>query len=67
MPQKIMRTYCAVIRPDHFKFASYGPAVSVEAHSEQQEAVNSACAKFQVFNCIHAFFTTLHCEQINYR
>ena len=23
--QKIMRAYCAVIRPDHFKFASYGP------------------------------------------
>ena len=24
--QKIMRAHCAVIRPDHFKFASYGPA-----------------------------------------
>ena len=24
--QNIMRTLCAVIRPDHFKFASYGPA-----------------------------------------
>ena len=23
--QKIMRAHCAVIRPDHFKFASYGP------------------------------------------
>ena len=26
VPQKIMRAHCAVIRPDHFKFASYGPA-----------------------------------------
>ena len=26
MPRKIMRALCAVIRPDHFKFASYGPA-----------------------------------------
>ena len=25
LPQKIMRAHCAVIRPDHFKFASYGP------------------------------------------
>ena len=25
MPQKIMRAHCAVIRPDHFKFVSYGP------------------------------------------
>ena len=25
MPPKIMRAHCAVIRPDHFKFASYGP------------------------------------------
>ena len=25
VPQKIMRAHCAVIRPDHFKFASYGP------------------------------------------
>ena len=26
VPQNIMRALCAVIRPDHFKFASYGPA-----------------------------------------
>ena len=26
MPQNIMRALCTVIRPDHFKFASYGPA-----------------------------------------
>ena len=26
MPQNIMRALCAVIRPDHSKFASYGPA-----------------------------------------
>ena len=25
VPPKIMRAHCAVIRPDHFKFASYGP------------------------------------------
>ena len=25
MPQNIMRALCAVIRPDHLKFASYGP------------------------------------------
>ena len=25
VPQNIMRALCAVIRPDHFKFASYGP------------------------------------------
>ena len=40
MPQNIMRALCAVIRPDHFKFASYGteaeetvvfaPQISVE-------------------------------------
>ena len=23
--QNIMRALCAVVRPDHFKFASYGP------------------------------------------
>ena len=28
MPQKINRVHCAVIRPDHFKFASYGPVWS---------------------------------------
>ena len=26
VPRSIMRALCAVIRPDHFKFASYGPA-----------------------------------------
>ena len=26
VPQDIMRALCAVTRPDHFKFASYGPA-----------------------------------------
>ena len=25
VPQNIMCALCAVIRPDHFKFASYGP------------------------------------------
>ena len=25
VPQNIMRAFCAVIWPDHFKFASYGP------------------------------------------
>ena len=29
MLQNIMRAHCAVIRPDHFKFASYGPDVYV--------------------------------------
>ena len=28
MPQNIMHALCAVIRPDHFKFASYGPALA---------------------------------------
>ena len=28
VPQKIMRAHCAVIRPDHFKFASYGPEIA---------------------------------------
>ena len=27
VPQNIMRAHCAVIRPDHFKFASYGPVI----------------------------------------
>ena len=27
VPKNIMRALCAVIRPDHFKFASYGPSV----------------------------------------
>ena len=27
MTQNIMRAFYAVIRPDHFKFASYGPGV----------------------------------------
>ena len=27
MLQNIMHALCAVIRPDHFKFASYGPAL----------------------------------------
>ena len=26
VPKNIMRAHCAVIRLDHFKFASYGPA-----------------------------------------
>ena len=26
VPQNITRTHCTVIQPDHFKFASYGPA-----------------------------------------
>ena len=35
VPQNIMRALCAVIRPDHFKFASYGPAVrNIQAGSE---------------------------------
>ena len=25
MAQNIKRAHCAVLRPDHFKFASYGP------------------------------------------
>ena len=29
VPQNIMRALCAVIRPDHFKFASYGPVLNV--------------------------------------
>ena len=28
VPQNIMCALCAVIRPDHFKFPSYGPVVS---------------------------------------
>ena len=28
VPQNIMRALCAVMQPDHFKFASYGPEVS---------------------------------------
>ena len=27
VPQNIMRALCAVIWPDHFKFASYGPVL----------------------------------------
>ena len=30
MPQNIMRALCAVIRPDHFKFASYGPEYAAD-------------------------------------
>ena len=29
VPQNIMLALCAVIRPDHLKFASYGPAVGM--------------------------------------
>ena len=29
VPQKIMRAHCAVIRPDHFKFANYGPVAGL--------------------------------------
>ena len=29
MPKNIMRAHCSVIRPDHFKFASYGPVLWV--------------------------------------
>ena len=32
MPQNIMRALCAVIRPDHFKFASYGPEPPNKGH-----------------------------------
>ena len=28
VPQKIMHALCAVIRPDQFKFASYGPGIT---------------------------------------
>ena len=28
VPKNIMRALCVVIRPDHFKFASYGPVCS---------------------------------------
>ena len=28
VPQNVMHALCAVIRPDHFKFASYGPAIT---------------------------------------
>ena len=31
VPQNIMRAHCAVMRPDHLKFASYGP-VPVAGH-----------------------------------
>ena len=31
VPQKIMGAHCAVIWPDHFKLASYGPALSEKA------------------------------------
>ena len=30
MSQNIMRAPCAVIRPDHFKFASYGPEYTTQ-------------------------------------
>ena len=29
VPQNVMRVLCAVIRPNHFKFASYGPVSDV--------------------------------------
>ena len=29
VPQNIMRALCAVVRPDQFKFASYGPDITV--------------------------------------
>ena len=31
VPQTIMRALCAIIRPDHFKFASYGPDLGSSA------------------------------------
>ena len=33
MPQNIMRSLCAVIRPDHSKFASYGPGYPIQIWS----------------------------------
>ena len=42
MPQNFMRVLRAVIRPDHFKFASYGPEVAV---------VNSQFTGSQQFYC----------------
>ena len=42
LPQKIMCAHCAVIRPDHFKFASYGPALPIgRAHSQVEEYIAS--------------------------
>ena len=32
VPQNIMRAHCAVIRPDHLKFASY-TGLGIQAHS----------------------------------
>ena len=30
VPQNVMRALCAVIRPDHFKFASYRPGLNCQ-------------------------------------
>ena len=32
MPLNIMCMLCAAIRPDHFKFLSYGPALTENRH-----------------------------------
>ena len=34
VPQNIMRAHCAVMRPDHLKFASYGPVVAYDMQEE---------------------------------
>ena len=36
VPRNIMRALCAVIRPDHFKFASYGPELGASEPSPVQ-------------------------------
>ena len=48
MPQNIMCAPCAVIRPDHFKFASYRPVACVYARKccvWMQEGVACGCKK----------------------
>ena len=47
VPRNIMRALCAVIRPDHLKFASYGPVFNSDLYTRflHRSGVNSLRAR----------------------
>ena len=60
--QNIMHMFCVVIRPDHFKFASYGPAmdiailwIAMESHYPTSMGVYS-----QAVQCMYNALTSTH-------
>ena len=66
VPQKIMRAHCAEIRPDHFKFASYGSGHNAHLYvnhcftSSKHDAFKSAAPKGQF--CGSASYTKADSE-----